>query len=104
MDFIQVIEEVTAKLDAANIRCALIGGFAMALHGVQRATADLDFILMLDDWGEADRIFQAAGYNLAFKSENVSHYMARDDALGRIDILHAFRGRRTATTYRLGAA
>lgn len=92
MNFIQVIEKVTAKLDAADIRYALIGGFAMALRGVQRATVDLDFILMLDDWEEADRIFQSAGYTRAFKNENVSHYMARDNALGRIDILHAFRG------------
>ncbi len=92
MNFIRVIEKVTSQLDASGIRYALIGGFAMALRGVQRATVDLDFILMLDDWEQADRIFQAAGYTRAFKNENVSHYMAKDDALGRIDILHAFRG------------
>ncbi len=92
MNFTKVIDEVTSRLDAGDIRYALIGGFAMALRGVQRATVDLDFILMLDDWEDADRIFQEAGYVRAFKSENVSHYMSKDDALGRIDILHAFRG------------
>lgn len=92
MNFVIVIEQVTSQLDAAGIRYALIGGFAMALRGVQRATIDLDFILMLEDWEEADHIFQAAGYIRAFKNENVSHYMAKDDELGRIDIIHAFRG------------
>ena len=92
MNFVKVIEEVTSQLDAEGLHYALIGGFAMALRGVQRATVDLDFILMLEDWEKTDQIFQASGYIRAFKSENVSHYMAKNDELGRIDILHAFRG------------
>ncbi len=59
---------------------------------MQRATIDMDFILMLEDWEKADSIFQSSGYTCAFKSENASHYMAKDNELGRIDILHAFRG------------
>ena|GEM_PF-2365879 len=43
----------------------------------------MDFIIMLEDWEKADAVFQSAGYVRAFKSENVSHYMAKDDALGR---------------------
>jgi hypothetical protein len=92
MNFVKVMEQVTSQLDSEDIRYALIGGFAMALRGVQRATIDMDFILMLDDLGKADSIFQSAGYVRTYKSENVSHYMAKDDELGRIDILHAFRG------------
>ena len=64
----------------------------MALRGVQRATVDLDFILMLQDLDKADAIFRRAGYERVFKSENVSHYFSRDLGLGRIDLLHAFRG------------
>lgn len=48
MNFAQVINAVCGQLDAAGVRYALIGGFAMALRGVQRATMDLDFILMLE--------------------------------------------------------
>ena len=92
MNFVKVIEEVTRRLDAEGVRYALIGGFAMALRGVQRATINMDFILMLDDLDKADSIFQSAGYVRAYKSENVSHYMAKDDTFGRIDLLHAFRG------------
>ena len=92
MNFIKVIEKVTSELDASGIRYALIGGFAMALRGVQRATVDLDFILMLEDLGKTDIIFKDAGYIRAFHSQNASTYMSKDGVLGRIDLLHAFRG------------
>lgn len=92
MNFQRVIEKVTTRLDEADIRYALIGGFAMALRGVQRATIDLDFILMLDDLEKAHTIFTGTGYTRAFHSENVSHYISDDLEMGRIDILHAFRG------------
>ena len=92
MDFAQVVEDVISQLDEAAIPYALIGGFAMALRGIQRATIDLDFILMLQDLDRADKIFHAAGYRRDFRSENVSHYVANEDTMGRIDILHAFRG------------
>jgi hypothetical protein len=91
MDFSKVIEHVCGRLDAAGIRYALIGGFAMALRGVQRATMDIDFILMLEDMEKADGILSACGYRREFHSENVSHYQAPDKEWGRIDILHAFR-------------
>lgn len=92
MNFIKTIEKVTQDLDRREIRYALIGGFAMALRGVQRATVDMDFILMLEDLKHADSIFKGHGYTRVFRSENVSHYIAKEDELGRIDILHAFRG------------
>jgi hypothetical protein len=55
MDFIKVMENVTSQLDTAGVRYALIGGFAIALRGVQRATIDMDFILRLEDWEKADQ-------------------------------------------------
>jgi hypothetical protein len=48
---------VCRALDEASVRYALIGGFAMALRGVPRATIDLEFILMLDDLDRSDEIF-----------------------------------------------
>ncbi len=92
MNFAKVITEVVGALEAARIRYATIGGFAMALRGVQRTTVDLDFILMLEDLARADEILRGFGYERAFRSENVSHYISADGDWGRIDILHAFRG------------
>jgi hypothetical protein len=59
---------------------------------VQRATVDLDFILMLEDLEKADGILRGFGYERTFRSTNVSHYLSSDGDWGRIDILHAFRG------------
>ncbi|WP_328985577.1 nucleotidyl transferase AbiEii/AbiGii toxin family protein [Thiorhodovibrio winogradskyi] len=87
-----MIRDIGGSLDRAGVRYALIGGFAMAMRGVQRATVDLDFILMLEDLDCAHRILRQAGYQRAFHSENVSHYVASQPGLGRIDLLHAFRG------------
>tara|TARA_B110000196_G_scaffold56518_1_gene46796 strand:- start:5680 stop:5928 length:249 start_codon:yes stop_codon:yes gene_type:complete len=57
MDFVKVIDSVCRALDEASVRYALIGGFAMALRGVPRATIDSEFILMLDDLDRSDEIF-----------------------------------------------
>lgn len=92
MNFAEVIPTLVRHLDAADVRYALIGGFAMALRGVQRTTLDLDFILMLEDLETADRILGTLGYRREFRSENVSHYLNPNVAWGRIDLLHAFRG------------
>ena len=92
MDFVSVIDKVIRQLDKEGVRYALIGGFAMGLRGVQRATVDLDFILMLEDLDTADKVFSQSGYTRTYFSENVSHYESRNLDLGRIDILHAFRG------------
>lgn len=92
VNFLKVITDVIGALEAAGVRYATIGGFAMALRGVQRATVDLDFILMLEDLPKADGILRRFGYERAFRSENVSHYISAQQDWGRIDILHAFRG------------
>lgn len=92
MNFDLVIRRVVRTFEAAEIHYALIGGFAMALRGVQRATMDLDFILMLEDMAKADEILRAAGYERIFHSPNVSQYQSPERDWGRIDILHAFRG------------
>jgi hypothetical protein len=91
MDFLKVISQVVGDFQSAGVHYALIGGFAMALRGVQRATTDLDFILLLEDMPKADAILARYGYQRVFHSENVSHYISPDVEWGRIDILHAFR-------------
>ncbi len=40
--------ELFRKLEAAKIRYMLVGGLAMNLHGVPRATMDVDLVLALD--------------------------------------------------------
>ncbi len=92
MKFLDVIGYVCRKFDSRGVGYALIGGFGMAMRGVQRATVDLDFIVLLDDLVTADDVLVSSGYRRSFHSENVSHYRSEDADFGRIDLVHAFRG------------
>lgn len=91
MNLMKVLKAVVGDLEEASVAYALIGGFAMGLRGVQRATMDLDFILALEDLERADSILHYHGFKRRFRSENVSHYTSDDSDWGRIDLLHAFR-------------
>lgn len=91
MNFQNVISTVIGELEKVGVGYALIGGFALAMRGVQRATMDLDFILALEDLDQADEILRSHGYQRAYRSPNVSHYISAQRDWGRIDLLHAFR-------------
>lgn len=45
-------EAILAALNAHGVRYVVVGGFAVAAHGVVRATADLDLVVQLD-WENA---------------------------------------------------
>ena len=42
------LQKVIKALEKQNIRYALVGGYAVALHGAVRGTVDLDFVIALD--------------------------------------------------------
>jgi predicted nucleotidyltransferase len=90
MDFLRALAELTEKLDAEAVRYALIGGFGMAMRGVQRATVDLDFVLAMEDLDRSDQALRELGFRRYFHTDNVSHYR-HDELVERIDLLHAFR-------------
>lgn len=54
---------VAAALDAAKVPYALVGGYAVALHGVVRGTVDIDIVLRfrLNDFTRADTAFRSIG-------------------------------------------
>lgn len=45
-------DEILVALNAHDVRYVVVGGFAVAAHGVVRATADLDLVVQLD-WENA---------------------------------------------------
>jgi len=91
MDLRSVLERVTRKLRDAGIVHALIGGLALAAHGVVRATADLDLLV---DGGRSDdvhRILTGLGYDCLHRSEHAANYASDDPEQGRVDFLFARR-------------
>lgn len=55
--------EVTEALDDFKLRYALVGGYALALHGLVRATVDVDLVLSLrlEDFQRTEQAFKKIG-------------------------------------------
>lgn len=82
------ITEIVAVLDRAGAPAALIGGLALASHGVVRATQDVDF---LADAGLSDMLHDellALGYRCLHRSADAANYLRGDE---RLDLLYASR-------------
>jgi hypothetical protein len=91
MNFRLVLQKLTDAFQREGIRYALMGGFAMGLWGVGRATVDLDMLIERKDAGKVDSIMSDLGYVCRYRSENVSQYISELNVLGEVDFLHAFR-------------
>jgi len=91
MDFRTVLENLLKRFEKSKVRYALLGGFAMGIWGVPRATVDLDFLVHRDDLDKVHRIMTALGYELDHHTENVSQYASPLKIFGGIDFIHAFR-------------
>ncbi len=82
------VTEVIAMLEKARVPAALIGGLALAPHGVVRATQDVD---LLTDASSADALdlgLANLGYRCLHRSADAANYLRGDE---RLDLLYASR-------------
>jgi len=91
MDFRLVTEKLTFAFAETNVQYALIGGYAVSLWGVPRATVDLDFLVRRDDMEKVRSIAESLGYRCIHSSENVTQFDGCSREMGELDFLHAFR-------------
>jgi len=91
MDFEKVLPLIIGEFNKNNVRYALIGGFALGIIGIIRATIDIDFLIDRDDLETAENILKKFGYKCMFRTENVSQFVSELKPFGEIDFLHAFR-------------
>lgn len=91
MDFALVTKTLLKELDDSEVVYAIIGGFALGLWGISRATQDIDFLVLSNDIARLESALGKFSYVRAFKSENVSHYVSDLKPYGQIDVLHARR-------------
>ena len=91
MDFKQVLFLIVEEFEKERVQYAVIGGFAMGALGIIRATADLDFLVHVEDQFKIDKIMKHYGYRCRYQSENVSQYISDLALFGEIDFLHALR-------------
>ncbi|SPD72998.1 conserved hypothetical protein [uncultured Desulfobacterium sp.] len=91
MDFRLVFEKLLTFFHENNVRYALMGGFALGLHGVSRSTVDIDFLVHRDDLSKIQAVMTELGYKCIYQSENVSQYISPLKVFGEVDFIHAFR-------------
>ncbi len=91
MDFQLVFEKVISSFEEEHLQYGLIGGFALGIMGILRATMDIDILLLVDDLDKADKILTGCMYSCVHRSPHLSQYTSELKPLGSIDILHASR-------------
>jgi len=91
LDFKTVLELILKAFNKEDVRYGLIGGFALGVLGLPRATVDLDFLVHRDDLDKIEEIMKTLGYKCVYRSENVSQYISELKIFGEVDFLHAFR-------------
>ena len=70
IDVYAELKEIINALAENNIEYAVCGGWAMAIHGVPRATIDIDLLVLAESLDEVFRIAKARNYWL--KAEPMS--------------------------------
>jgi hypothetical protein len=72
---------------------ALIGGFALAFHGVTRATGDVDFLVAAEGSDALHEALLAAGARCLHRSVDAANYAKGASPLASIDFIYARRPR-----------
>ncbi|OGQ36676.1 MAG: hypothetical protein A3F16_03535 [Deltaproteobacteria bacterium RIFCSPHIGHO2_12_FULL_43_9] len=87
MNLKELLVTVHEALQSANIEHALIGAFAMACYGIQRATGDIDFLIDEEDKNKAIEVLGKIGFTVFYQSDEVLQLQGP----GNIDFLIARR-------------
>ncbi len=87
IDIRKTLEKAHESLQNANIEHALIGGLALATLGINRATADVDFLIDGIDKEKAKKVLINSGFKLKFETKEVLQF----EGIGFLDILLANR-------------
>jgi hypothetical protein len=64
VDLFQELKDLTVALDASKVDYALCGGVALAIHGVPRATQDIDLLVRPEDLPRLREVARACGFGL----------------------------------------
>jgi len=64
LDLYEELKAIVAALDENGIDYALCGGLAMAVHGLPRATVDIDLLVRVEKLEEAKSVVRTLGYTI----------------------------------------
>lgn len=88
MDYRSVAYRIKAFFDERGGQYAVIGGFALLAHGIERATFDLDFVTERELQAELIQFLEDEGYETLHRSMGYSNHLHPSNDLGRIDFVY----------------
>ena len=91
--FVRSIALVLAVARRKRFRAALIGGFALPFHGVQRSTGDVDFLVDASGSAALHDALLAAGARCLHQSADAANYAPGRSRLCPLDFIFARRER-----------
>lgn len=91
--FVGAITLVLTTARRGRFRAALIGGFALPFHGVQRATGDIDFLVEATGRDVLHAALSEAGMECLHRSADAANYAAGSSRLAPVDCIYARRDR-----------
>lgn len=71
-----------------NRKFAIVGGYALLAHGIQRATFDLDLLTTVDLQERFIDFLEENGYETLHRSTGFSNHLHPNLQLGRLDIVY----------------
>jgi hypothetical protein len=101
--FVATIRLVLSAARHVHRRVALIGGFALPFHGVQRATGDVDFLADARAAAALHDALLAAGARCLHRSDDAANYGPGRSGLAAVDFVFARRSRARAMLERARA-
>ena len=91
--FLAAIMLVLGVARRRRFRAALIGGFALPFHGVQRATGDVDFLVDAVGSASLHDALLAAGARCLHRTADAANYGPGTSRLSPVDFIFAHRER-----------
>ena len=90
MNLKDILLKIHNALEGAHIEHALIGAFAMAHYGVQRATGDIDFLIDEIDRQKALEALQNLGFKIFHETEEVIR-LSKNESTAKNDFCRILR-------------
>lgn len=81
---VDILLDLCAALEAAEVPYAVCGGLAMAVHGFERATWDIDLLIMAQDHPAAEIVAQSQGFQFPALPMTLAEGAVRIHCLSRL--------------------
>lgn len=88
MNFHLTLHLILSELQKNHIEYGLVGGLALGILGIDRATTDIDFLVKNMDKDLVRKIMDDLKYESVFQSMNFSLFQSPLKEFGEIDFIH----------------